>query len=296
MTTLIRDLDLTSGLLIRLGPQMMLTSGTLKGQAKRPLALFWPQLFQRNRIPSHCQEKLGLPEGALVLACYATETIPAAFFLSDPDLLNNHGLGLAQNATLAADLVAGLRRDVSKPVYLDTSTEQRLVTIETPDERQDYSRGWDEFARFFDYPLSVLWAVAAAVLALAAWRGLLRFGPARALPDDTLERSKTVGIEAKARLLRLSGNDGRMVAEFVRARLDALSETWFGAGGGGDERLFKLLGRRDPAMASHFQTLCTDLMARGQTMPQHQLYQSLATFRDLLERLTHGPDQISKPD
>ena len=92
----------------------------MKGKAKRPLALFWAQLFQRDRIPSHCHEKLGLPEGALVIACDATANIPAAYFLSDPDLLNNHGLGLAENAALAADLVAGLRRDATKPVYLDT--------------------------------------------------------------------------------------------------------------------------------------------------------------------------------
>jgi hypothetical protein len=114
-------------------------------------------------------------------------------------------------------------------------------------------------------------------------------------PDDGLEQSKTVSIDAKARLLRLSGNDGRMVAEFVRARLDALSEASLGTGGSHD-RLFTLLARRDAALASQFRNTCAQLMTHGTAMPKHELNQHLATFRDLLERLTHGPAPISKPD
>ncbi len=290
------NLGLPGAVIARQGPEMSPVSAAMPGRPFHTVALFHAQLFQRPEIPGHCAEVAGLPEGALLLDCEKTDLMPAALILSDPDLLNNHGLGLAENAAFVTQMILATRGMAGKPVYLDTSAEQLLITSDTPDERQEYSRGWDEFARFFDYPLSVLWAVAALVLALTAWRGLLRFGPPRALPADSLEQSKTVGIEAKARLLRLSGNDGRMVAEFVRARLDALSEAWFGTGGGGDDRLFKLLARRDAPLASQFQTLCADLMAHGQTMPQHQLYQSLATFRDLLERLTHGPDPISKPD
>ena len=300
MTELLRGLGLPPAMLTRMGPNM--TSGrlALPGAGLRNLALFHAQLFQRDAIPAHCREVLGLPQGALLIACdQAGEAvymeIAAAHYLSDPDLLNNHGLGLAENAALVADLIASLRGATSKPVYLDTSTLQLLITDDTPDEAQDYDRGWAEFARFFEYPLSVLWAVAAVILALAGWRGALRFGPARTSTDDMLEQSKTVSIDAKARLLRLSGNDGRMVAEFVRARLDALAESSFGAGVGHD-RLFKLLARRDAPLAARFQTLSADLMARGPAMPQTELYHHLATFRDLLERLTHGPDPISKPD
>lgn len=300
MTQALRSMVLPAGMLIRLGPQMTEMPLSVQGEVSRTVALFHAQLFQRDAIPDHCREVLGLPQGALVIACDRTgaavypET-PAAHYLSDPDLLNNHGLGLAENAALASDLIASLRPDATKPVYLDTSTEQLLITDPPADEAQDYNRGWAEFARFFDYPLSVIWAVAAVILALAGWRGALRFGPPRLPPDDGLEQSKTVSIDAKARLLRLSGNDGRMVAEFVRARLDALSEASLGTGGSHD-RLFTLLARRDAALASQFRNTCAQLMTHGTAMPKHELNQHLATFRDLLERLTHGPAPISKPD
>lgn len=298
---LLRQMALPLALAKRVGPKMTEISAGMTGKAEQRIALFWAQVFARAEIPAHCHETLGIPDGALVIFCNATVDMAAAHYLSDPDLLNNHGLGLARNATLAADLMASLRPDARKPVYLDTSPQQLLITDDVFDEAQEYDRGWAEFVRFFDYPLSVLWAVAAVILGLAGWRGARRFGPARGVPDDGLPHSKTVSIDARARLLRLSGNDGRMVAEFVLARLDALAESSFGTGGGaakvgGHERLFKLLARRDAALAARFQSLCTDLMARGPAMTPTELYQHLATFRDLLERLTHGPDPISKPD
>ncbi len=298
---LLRELGLPLSLITRMGPQMTQASVALPGQPARELALFHAQLFARAHLPSGCAETLGIPAGALVIACTSDANVPAAQYLSDPDLLNNHGLGLAENAALAVDLIAAMRADASKPVYLDTSALHLLVTEDQADEARDYNRGWSELARFFDYPLSVLWAMAAGVLALTGWRGLLRFGPPRLPPDEAQEQSKTVSIDAKARLLRLSGNDGRMVAEFVRARLDALAEASFGAGGfstgtAGHDRLFNLLARRDAALASQFRNTCAQLIARGPAMPQTELYQHLATFRDLLERLPHGPDPISKPD
>ena len=292
---LVRRLELPLAMITRIGPHMTDASAGAIGKSRHAVALFWAQVFVRAEIPPHCHETLGIPDGALVIQCDETTLMPPAHYLSDPDLMNNHGLGLAENAALAADLIASLRSDPAKPVYLDTSPLQLLTTEDTPDEAQDYNRGWQEFARLFDYPLSALWAMASVILALAGWRGARRFGPPRAAPDDAPEQSKTTAIEAKARLLRLSGNDGRMVAEFVRARLDALSEASFGAGVGHD-RLFKLLARRDPTLAQRFQTLSADLIARAPTMPNAELYQNLATFRDLLERLTHGPDPISKPD
>lgn len=295
LSQLALHLGLPAAIIVRQGPVMTQASIAMPGRPHHDVALFHAQLFLRAQLPGRCLELAGLPAGALLITCKAHDDWPDALYLSDPDLLNNHGLGLTENAAFAREMILAIRGMAEKPVYLDTSPLQLLQTEDIPDEAQDYTRGWAEFARFFDYPLSVLWAVAAVILTLAGWRGALRFGPARAAPDDGLEQSKTVAIDAKARLLRLSGNDGRMVAEFVRARLDALAEASFGAGVGHD-RLFKLLARRDAPMTARFQSLSADLMARGPAMHQTELYQNLATFRDLLERLTHGPDPISKPD
>ena len=308
MAQVLTNLYLPRDGLVRLGGTLPPSQLAIGDAPLRRVALYQAQLFRRSALPAHCTEVLGLPEGALLIDCAEEDgnTLARSFYLSDPDLINNHGLSLAENASFAADMIGYLRKidapDEARPVYLDTSTDLSLNTSEDTDEAQPYERGETEFARFFEYPLSVLWAVAAAILALAAWRGARRFGPARQPVQDGLEQSKTVGIDAKARLLRISGNDGRMVGEFVRARLDTLAEATFGAAATpvsadpAHERLFKVLARRDAALSAQFQAVSTDLMARGTAMPQRDLYSLLETFRDLLERLTHGPDQISKPD
>ena len=303
--TLLNNLYLPQGALLRLGPAMTTKRLTMKPGPDRSVALYHAQLFRPDALPAHCRPLLGMREGYLLIRCIGEDDddLATAYYLSDPDLLNNHGLSLAENASFAADMISALRAmnapDDKRAVYLDTSAEVQLITAEEDNSAQPYERGETEFVRFFEYPLSVLWAVAGVILMLAGWRGVRRFGPAVRPVEDTLEQSKTVGIDAKARLLRISGNDGRMVGEFVRARLDMLAEAAFGAGTPPDpthERLFKLLARRDAALVAQFRTVSNDLITRGGTLPQRDLYHLLETFRDLLERLTHGPDQISKPD
>lgn len=307
METLNAQLYLPSNAVFRLDGGFITRRLSMRNGPERNVSLYHAQLFRTNMLPVRCTPLLSIREGALLIRCNSEDGIdrPVAYYLSDPDLLNNHGLSLAENASFAADMIKALRvidaPDETRAIYLDTSTELLLITNDYADDGQTYERGETEFARFFEYPLSVLWAVAGVILALGGWRGLRRFGPAARPVEDTLEQSKTVGIDAKARLLRISGNDGRMVGEFVRARLDALAEAAFGAGGPAvsdatHERLFKLLSRRDPALVDQFRTVSNDLIARGAEMPKAELYHWLETFRDLLERLNHGPDPISKPD
>ena len=307
MDTLLSNLYLTQGALLRLGPTMTMKSLTMKPGPERSVALYHAQLFRPDALPDQCTPLLGMRQGYLLIRCNGEggDDLAAAYYLSDPDLINNHGLALAENVSFAVDMISALRAinapDDKRAVYVDTSTEALLISNDQIDKAQPYERGETEFARFFDYPLSVLWAVAGVILALAGWRGLRRFGPAVRPAQDSPEQSKTVGIDAKARLLRISGNDGRMVGEFVRTRLDALAEAAFGAGSGTAaapvaDRLFKHLARRDAALSAKFRTVSDDLITRGADMPQRELYSHLETFRDLLERLTHGSDPISKPD
>ena len=292
----------------RLSNKFTIKRLAMTGGAARQVALYQAQVFRPDLLPDRCTPLLGILEGALLIDCAADtdNDLARAFYLSDPDLLNNHGLSLAENASFAVDMITALRLidapDETRPIYLDTSDELLLNMDEQTDDARPYERGRSEFARFFDYPLSVLWAVAGVILVLAGWRGLRRFGPAMRAVEDTPEQSKTVGIDAKARLLRLSGNDGRMVGEFVRARLDMLADAAFGqqatstAPEAAHERLFKLLARRDATLTAKFRTISNDLITRGAAMPQRDLHHHLETFRDLLERLTHASDPISKPD
>ena len=307
MQLVAQNLYMAEDVLMRLGGGIITSSVSMASGETQDVALYHAQLFRRDRLSAFCTEIIGLPDGALLIDCADNgDDLARAYYLSDPDLLNNHGLSLAENASFAADMIRTLRKieapGETRPVYLDTATELQLITTDDVDEAQYYDRGQTEFARFFEYPLSVLWVLAGVILALAGWRGLRRFGPPVRPVEDTLEQSKIVGIDAKARLLRISGNDGRMVGEFVRARLDLLAETAFGAAATPaladptHEQLFKFLARRDAAVCAQFRTVSTDLITQGATMPQRDLYRMLETFRDLLERLSHGPAPISKPD
>lgn len=266
--------------------------------APSKIALFHAQLFNRTTLPKHCLEIVGFKSGALLIHCKATSQVPAAHYLSDPDILNNHGLSLAGNAGFAAAMIASLRPEGrTAPVYLDTSTELLLDMDEADTEAREYTREPEDLARFFAYPLSVLWGVAAMILAVTLWRGARRFGPPARLDQGRLEGSKTAAIEAKARLLRLSGNDARMAAEFVQARLADLAAQTFGPGMGdaGTARFFALLKSRNASLAADFHAVTTRLTDQSATLSRAELHRLLETFRDLLERVTDGTGPISKP-
>lgn len=262
------------------------------GAPERKVALFAAQLFDRDHLPEDCAELLGSAEGILAMRCGAGDSWPnPAIFLSDPDLMNNHGLTLAENAPFAAEWIAALRGpEDNRPVYLDTTVAETLRQPEEAEqERIDYTRDSTDFARFFSYPLSVFWGIGLAVLALALWRGAMRFGPPARAGEDRIEASKTAAIEAKARLLRLSGNDGRMAGEFARAQLLDLAAHVFGPGHGlaALPRLYALIARRDATLAQDLQQSAAALIERGAQMGAAEVHQTLYRFRDQMKRVTH---------
>ncbi|MGO4855303.1 hypothetical protein [Phaeovulum sp. W22_SRMD_FR3] len=230
------------------------------------MALFHAQTFERATLPNSCTEIIGMTAGALVVSCQMTGGEGPVLLLSDPDLLNNHGLAVAENAAFAPRLVAELiPADRPQTVYVDFSPDL-LTAVDRDDERQDYTRGSAEFARFLTYPFGLFWAALLIVLGVVFWRGQRRFGPVAGVgagpssgPSSgdtgiTRDRSKRLSLGAKARLLRLSGADARLAADFVQADLQDLAQTFFGreASAGSTERVLALLTRRDPALARDF--------------------------------------------
>ena len=251
---------------------------TLAGTTAQ-VALFYPQVLNRAQMPKTCTERAGLRAGALLIDCTATDDLPAITILTDPDILNTHGITLGQNAAFAR---AALRQKDSRPIYLDTSTDL-LLAPEADAQAQHYTRDSATLLRFFAWPLSLLWLAGAMVFGVTLWRGLVRFGPVRNLPEDRLEISKRAAITARARLMRMSRNDAPMVAEFVQTRLQALADQTFGKGTGTD-RLYAKFARTNPAQAKDLQRLAAELT--GPTPPD--LRAALTQFHDLLERLTHA--------
>jgi hypothetical protein len=246
------------------------------------IALYHAQTFDLASLPSNCKELAGTLTAALLVRC---ENYPRVYLLSDPDLLNNHGLALADNASFAVSLVTLLRKaGETRPVYLDTSG-QPLDSKKPVDEGRTYERSASDLKRFFAYPLSVIWGTLILVAAICFWRGTYRFGPALPEASTNIEMSKTAAIEATARLLRLSGNDGRMTGQFVLHLLADKAQQFFGPGAGneaGIERLFQRLARRDQATAKALHSSAQALIDRGHVMTRADLHRNLEIFRKSL--------------
>ena len=256
------------------------------------IALFQAQFFDARTLPDTCKSVVTFGKDALVIACKQADDQPVVYIVSDPDLMNNHGLKVAENARFTVNFINNLRGTDERPVYIDRSS-QLLVTVERPDEYQEYERGSDEFERFFTYPFSLLWAVLLMVLAMLFWRGSRRFGPLNASGGPSRAQSKRAAIAAKARLLRLSGNDGRMVADFVSSQIEDLAKRNFGhvTSGEAEARFMALVARRHPKLAKEFSAVSDTLMANPPEMSGHQRHRLLATYHSLLKKVMehHGP-------
>jgi hypothetical protein len=289
---LFEQLDFGDLELVRDGPRFV--TEQVGWDDRYDVALFHAQTFAAGSLPEGCRSYLGFGQGVLVMACSLEDADHPVFFVSDPDLMNNHGLANAENAAFAADFLAGLRPRDSRSIYMDTSPVILADYELADDERVDYERSGADLARYFEYPLSVLWAVMLFVLAVLFWRGAIRFGPLQRETGRSADQSRSVAIAAKARLLRLSNSDGQMVADFVRAQLMDLVTNMFGpdAGEAGQKRFFAHLSRRDATLGSTFQAACESLINRGPQMPHPELSKALETYRNLLERVNNANGSI----
>lgn len=248
------------------------------GAAPREIALFRAQLIRADSLPRGCSALVTLAQGVLVAECRAPDT-PPLWVLSDPDILNNHGLAMADNAAFAADLVRALRGADARPVLLAPSP----VWIADDESSEPHQRTGEDLARFFAWPLSALWLMGAAVLGLAVWRGAVRFGPARMPGRDAPASSRRAAIAAKARLLRLSGADARMAAEHARAHMADMAAEALGPGAANDAgvaRWLAVLARRNPGLADQLRAAA----AIAPDTPVADLPRRLATLHALTRK------------
>ena len=197
--------------------------------------------------------------------------------LADPDLFNNHGLRLGDNALIARDLIADLAGE--KRVIVDYSRDNWLV------EARSYThadRTWADLARFFAFPFTLLWLGAGATLALFVWRGSLRFGPL-ADGETALVASKSVMLGARARLMRLTGQDGALLGSYAHARIAAVAHRALGPHRGGEVEpaLLRYAERRDPDLAARL----SDLLDRINRLPASQTPEAAIAYVDELETL-----------
>ena len=128
------------------------------------------------------------------------------WIVSDPDLLNNRGLGQAENAWIADGF---LRHELGA---------EGVVIDET-------SHGWARpdslLSRVFSFPLVLVVAHLALTMALLGWSLAMRFGKALP-PPPPLPPGKTVLIDNTAAILQSAGDPGdalRRYLDLVKTRV-----------------------------------------------------------------------------
>ncbi len=187
--------------------------------ARRRATIYAAQLF----TAPGCRPIIGDEDAMILGECPIAETGDqrTAYVLSDPDLLNNHGLTLGDNAFIIRDVVA----DIARPgrILVDYSESNWLVSDA---QRSMRERSWSDLLRFFSPPFTLIWVGLAIAFALLLWRAGVRFGPLAPAPG--MGASKTMAIAARARLMLLSGRDGALAEDYMRARLAATATQLFG--------------------------------------------------------------------
>jgi hypothetical protein len=130
---------------------------------------------------------------------------PDIYILSEPDLLNTHGIGDRATAQVAIDLLNSLRSG-NEPVVFD-------VTV------NGYARTRSLLRLAFEPPLLGATISFLLIAALIAWRAATRDGPI-SVKSRALAYGKRILADNSAALIRLAGREHTMsprYADFIRA-------------------------------------------------------------------------------
>ncbi len=275
-----RQLGFMNRNFVRPGARKMTLRGEPEYLNRQIATLYEPQLFAPE-LDRNCVSLIGDRLGHLLIRCKGeTRSFHA---LSDPDLLNNHGLSIGENAAFTTALIGELSRE--KPVLLDSST-----SVLVRDVFSYPRRNWSDLLRFFHYPFLLIWLGLAILSVFALWRSGVRFGPPKKFFDDRVGASKSVSIAAKARLLRLSGNDNGLIEAHVRNRLQALASEVIGPGvkpADPLEQVVRLVKRRNPELAAGLSAASARALTQPWNTTPGRLLDLLDEFETFVEKVLH---------
>ena len=238
-------------------------------------------------VSETCTPVIGRDEAMLLARCplSGSDTQGSVLVLSDPDLLSNHGLRLGDNAHIARDLLG--QEANGKTVMIDYSP---VSWLRTEDEGVQRERTWADLLKFFDPPFLALWVGAGVILLLSVWRAARRFGPV-IVERLKIEASKAYAIRARARLMRLSDQDGALVNEYAKARIAAVAAQLIGPAEarryGQRDTFLKFIARRYPKRATELKAALDALDALPARTTGAQAIGQVTALEQVLERITH---------
>lgn len=254
---------------------------TSQDGAKMAAELYAAQLFDG----SACEPIIGHGAETLLASCPVAGSDQTVLILSDPDLLNNHGLRLGQNAEIARDVLLSAAGEGS--LVIDYSRDNWLASPEEPIQRE---RTWADLLRFFQPPFLAIWLGGAMTLGLVLWRSFRRAGP---VVRGVSEGGKLQAIRARARLMRLTGQDGALLADYAAARIAATAARLVGPGHArqiGEEQAFlRYLARRRPELASRLEEIVGKLKALPARIPATVAIHHVEDLEQILELIANDP-------
>lgn len=234
-----------------------------------------------------CTPIVGRPAAMLLANCplSAEGGRRRVLVLSDPDLLNNHGLRLGDNALIAADLLRKLAGD--RNLVIDYSRDNWLREPRNATRRE---RSWADLRRFFEPPFTLIWLGAALTFGLFFWRAALRYGPVK--PDKLAPGAgKAVAIGARARLMRLANQDGAMIREYAKARVAATAAALFGPTQArhyaGRDEFLTYARRRHPDVAAPLAAVLDTVEELPARLGAADAIRHVDELERILERITH---------
>lgn len=245
----------------------------------RSVRLYVAQVFSRRT----CTPIIGTPDAMVMGRCpYAHAPGGSIIVVSDPDLLNNHGLRLGDNAHVVRDIL--LKEAGDKTVLIDYSTRVWLFDQASQTQRE---RTWSDLLQFFAYPFSLLWASAGLLMGLVLWRAGVRYGPILD-PRSGFGASKVVANAARARLMRLTGQDGALLGDYADTRLAAIAARYLGpANARQPDAAQRLIRRKRPDLADKLDRALAAIHALPPKISPHAAIAHVDTFEQILEQFEH---------
>lgn len=259
-------------------------SYTARDQASLKALLYGSQLFS---APG-CSPIIGTADVMILGTCYlgGTRAGTTVMVLSDPDLINNHGLRAGDNAFIVSDFIG--EASGGRQVIIDYSLRSWFASEGQNEVRE---RTWSDLARFFSPPFTLIWMGLLLALVLILWRAAVRFGPLRT-PPDALGASNMMAIAARAKLMRLSNQDGALIQDYGKARLAVAASALFGAANArtysSAEAFLAYTARRHPSLAGPLAQALSTL----RSLPAHanaaQAFAAVDQLEAILEQITDG--------
>jgi len=208
---------------------------------------------QRAVGPPNCEVLVGDGDGGLLFECLSNGI--SYWLLSDPDLLNNHGLARGENQRLALELIRGLT--VDGVVLVDYSTRPWLL----PD-MEEHARSLSDLLRYFEPPFRWLWLAGLGFLIILLWRGGVRGTPLLRRFSEGHGAERKASLATQAQLMRRARADGALLKTLLATHIATLAERMLGRDGSQSDRegrVMRGLKHRDVAAATAFRDAIAEI-------------------------------------